>query len=157
MNNLLFPHPVEMTESAAYEFKVQLESGCYRVIQCAGHHTFEDLHLAIQEAFSFDNDHLYSFFMDGKRWSRRRIDCPYCEEPPYSNEISIGQAGLYENQSILYLFDFGDEWEFRVTITSILHADSPPEHPVTVKVKGKAPEQYPGWEGDFDDGDFDVD
>jgi len=151
LNSLLFPRSVEISDNTVYEFKIQLERTCYRVIQCAGCHTFEDLHLAIQGAFAFCDDHLYSFFMDGKRWSRRGIHSPYAEEPPYSNEVMIGQAGLREKQSILYLFDYGDEWMFSVTVTSIFDADSPLENPVIVKAKGKAPDQYPDWEGDFDD------
>jgi hypothetical protein len=103
LNRLLFSHDVEISDNTVYEFKVQLERICYRVIRCAGRHTFEDLHLAIQEAFAFCDDHLYSFFMDGKRWSRRGIHSPYAEEQPYSNEVMICQAGLREKQSILYL------------------------------------------------------
>jgi len=34
------------------------------------------LHLAIQEAFEFDDDHLYSFFMDNKKWSHDRYEYP---------------------------------------------------------------------------------
>ena len=155
LNGLLFPNSVEISNNTVYEFKVQLERTCYRDIQCAGCHTFEDLHLAIQEAFAFCDDHLYSFFMDGKRWSRRGIHSPYAEEPPYSNEVMIGQAGLREKQTILYLFDYGDEWMFSVTVTSIFDADSPLARPAIVSAKGKAPEQYPDWEGDFDDDDVD--
>lgn len=151
LNSVLFPHPVTISHNMVYEFKVQLERTCYRVIQCAGRHTFEDLHLSIQDAFQFNNDHLYSFFMDGKRWSRRQITSPYSEEPPYSNEVMICEAGLREKQTILYLFDYGDEWEFSVTVTAVFAADSPLEHPIMVKTKGKSPEQYPDWEGDFDD------
>ena len=32
--------------------------------------TLHSLHLAIQDAFEFDNDHLYSFFMSGKAWDQ---------------------------------------------------------------------------------------
>lgn len=142
LNSLLFSCPGEISNSTVYEFKVRLGRACCRVIQCTGLHTFEDLHLAIQNAFAFDNDHLYCFFMDGKKWSRRRIDSPYSETPPYSNDVLIGQAGLRENQTFLYLFDFGDEWLFHVTVTSIFDASSPLSHPALVKAKGTAPKQY---------------
>ena len=153
LNGLLFPRPVEMSKDTVYEFKVQLDRTCYRVIRCMGSHTFEDLHLAIQNAFDFDNDHLYSFFMDGKIWSRHRIESPYSEEPPYADEILIGQAGLREKQTIAYLFDYGDEWIFSVTLTAVINDASPSEHPVIVKTIGKSPEQYPDW----DDDDWDDD
>jgi len=155
LNGLLFSNSAEISDNTVYEFKVQLERTCYRVIQCAGRHTFEDLHLAIQGAFTFWDDHLYSFFMDGKRWSKRGIHSPYADELPCSNEVMISQAGLREKQSILYLFDYGDEWEFKVTVTSIFDADFPLASPVVVEAKGEAPEQYPGCEGELDDDDDD--
>jgi hypothetical protein len=151
LNSLLFPPPPKISKKAVYEFKVQLGRGCYRVIACAGKHTFEKLHLAIQKAFAFDNDHLYSFFLDGRSWSRHAVNHPYSEEPPYADEVLIGQVGLRERQSILYLFDFGDSWEFQVTVTSIYDADSPLKRPVILKAVGEAPEQYPDWDEEYED------
>jgi hypothetical protein len=40
----------------------------WRKLELPSDFTLEDLHLAIQDAFAFDNDHLYSFFMSGKAW-----------------------------------------------------------------------------------------
>jgi hypothetical protein len=150
LNNLLFPPPPKISNKSVYEFKVQLDRSCYRVIACAGKHTFEELHLAIQEAFDFDNDHLYSFFMDGKPWSRAAINHPYCEEPPFADEVLIGQVGLREKQTILYLFDYGDSWEFQVMLTAIHEADVPLKHPVILKTVGESPEQYPDWDDEYD-------
>ncbi len=42
----------------------------WRKIELVEDHTLEDLHWAIQEAFHFGGDHLYSFFMSGKAWDR---------------------------------------------------------------------------------------
>ena len=42
----------------------------WRKIEVAEGQTLDDLHWAIQEAFDFDGDHLYSFFMSGKAWDR---------------------------------------------------------------------------------------
>jgi hypothetical protein len=153
LNSLLFPPLEKISDTSVYEFKVQLGRGCYRVIACAGRHTFEELHLAIQEAFEFDNDHLYSFFMDGKRWSRNEINHPYSDEPPFADEVLIAQAGLRQQQTILYLFDYGDSWEFKVTLTSIHEADVPLKRPAILKTVGEAPEQYPDWDEEYEDDD----
>ena len=40
----------------------------WRKIEIAADQTLEDLHYAIQSAFGWDADHLYSFFMSGKAW-----------------------------------------------------------------------------------------
>lgn len=40
----------------------------WRKIEIAGNQTLEDLHYAIQDAFEWDADHMYSFFMSGRAW-----------------------------------------------------------------------------------------
>ena len=56
------------TAKKSYVFRVS-QGKTWRKIQISKESTLEDLHLAIQDVFEFDNDHLYSFFMDNKRWS----------------------------------------------------------------------------------------
>ncbi|MCL2321210.1 MAG: plasmid pRiA4b ORF-3 family protein [Oscillospiraceae bacterium] len=155
INRMLFPQKGPDSSSMVYEFKVQLDRSCYRVIQCRGDHTFEDLHLAIQKAFDFDNDHLYAFFMDGKRWSHNSISSPDSDKAPFADEVCIVESRLRVNQSIMYLFDFGDEWPFKVTLLKIFKSDSVILHPQIVKSVGESPEQYPGiaeeWYDDDDE------
>jgi len=153
VNKLLFPQPAVVTDTLIYEFRVNLGRDCYRVIQCGSDHSFEDLHLAIQGAFDFDNDHLYAFSLDGKRRSSRRINSPYCDEPPFADEVPIGAAGLREQQKILYIFDFGDNWMFNITLLAVYKSDIALVRPNIAKSVGKAPEQYPsdddeGWDED---------
>ena len=38
---------------------------------------------------------------------------------PYVNDKKIADLHLYEEQKLLYLFDFGDEWEFIVDVVKI--------------------------------------
>jgi hypothetical protein len=157
---LLFPRTEASAYRMIYEFQVSLDSDCYRVIECGGDDTFDDLHLAIQNAFLFDNDHLYAFFMDGKRWSRRSIHSPYSEEPPFADEVCIGEARMRPKQKILYLFDFGDQWVFEVKLLSIREGEPDFNRPFVTKSVGEAPEQYPSedyWDDDWDDEDWDED
>jgi len=146
INQLLFDDPESTPADAAYKFRVSLSRNCYREILCGACDTFEDLHLSIQQAFEFDNDHLYAFFLDGKRWSRHMINAPLCDEPPFACDVLIGEAGLRVKQNILYLFDFGDEWKFNVTLLSIDDGEEVPESPIITKSVGKPPEQYPSYD-----------
>jgi len=153
VSQVVFPK-YEANDKTVFEFRVQFESGCYRVISCHGKHTFEDLHLAIQKAYNFDNDHLYSFFMDGKKWSKHSVNSPYSDELPSADGVYIGEARLRRNQEILYLFDYGDEWCFQVTLTAIRENDSDnivQLHPQIIKSVGKSPEQYPNYDDDWDE------
>ena len=136
-----------------YTFKVILEKSVWRKIKLSHNHTLEDLHHCIQEAFDFDNDHLYSFYMDGKRYSDDVYNSSFGDIPPYAYEAVIGKLGLYRGKKILYLFDFGDSWEFLVQLVAIDENEKEIKKPLITEVKGKAPSQYGNDEEyeDFDD------
>jgi hypothetical protein len=53
-----------------YTFHVSLPGTgrTWRKIELRADQTLEDLHFAIQGAYEWDADHLYSFFMSGKAW-----------------------------------------------------------------------------------------
>jgi hypothetical protein len=46
------------------------------------------------------------------------------------------------NQQFLYLFDFGDEWHFDVTLVKIQTDEPLLPSPKILERKGKSPEQY---------------
>jgi hypothetical protein len=62
----------------------------WRKIEMRGDQTLEQLHLAIQDAFEFDNDHLYSFFMSGKAWDKKTEYSLPEGETPYG-EFFVGE------------------------------------------------------------------
>jgi hypothetical protein len=138
------------TSNCVFRFKVQLSSRCYRIVQCAGRHTFEDLHDVIQQAFDFDNDHLYAFYPGGKSSRSRRshhgIYAPFCNEANSADEIRLCDLQLFPNQRLTYLFDFGDQWEFTVTVLDVDQQAPIPLRPVVVESVGDAPEQYPNYD-----------
>jgi len=125
-----------------YIFKAALAGNLWRRIETSANHTLLDLHNSIQKAYKFDDDHLYSFFMDGKPWSREKFTCPYEAEGPHVDEVRIGELGLFVGQGILYLFDYGDEWCFRVELEEILTERPKSGKPKIIGTKGKAPKQY---------------
>jgi len=53
-----------------YTFHVSLPGSgrVWRKIEMRADQTLENLHFAIQNAYGWDADHLYSFFMSGKAW-----------------------------------------------------------------------------------------
>lgn len=104
------------------------------------------MHLAIQEAFDFDDDHLYAFYIGGNRRTGKPIYCAEVEEEgKTADEIKIADLELFKGQKILYLFDFGDEW-FDIKLLKIDKESPLPLNPVIVGSEGKPPEQYPVWE-----------
>lgn len=126
-----------------YTFKVSLDRNTWVEIKMSSHHLLNDLHDYIQDAFDFDNDHMYSFFMDGRAWSHNKFTCPMDYESPYADKVKIGEIGLYKKQRILYLFDFGDEWRFDVEVFDIEGSNIKLLRPQIIERKGEPPEQYP--------------
>jgi hypothetical protein len=131
-----------------FSFKISLSPHCYRIIDMHSGATLEELHRAIQEIFDFDNDHLYAFYLNGRISNRAgniysdpRGDIDYDEYP--ADILTLGELGLYIGQSILYLFDFGDNWEFTVQFTAFSASDNKPTAQYELKESvGEAPEQY---------------
>ena len=117
-----------------------------RTIAMPAQMTLDDLHGMIQKAFSFDNDHLYGFFMNVKNpYNGEQYYDPRIEEGEADGfaaaEISLASLNLYEGQQFLYVFDFGDQWTFRITLVRHLPDERTTKARVIEKV-GKAPKQY---------------
>ena len=102
-----------------YIFKMGLTSKASKRIEIGARKTLLDLHEAIQDALSLDDEHLFSFFMDGRLWSNNRFNSPDDIEGPYANDVRIGDLELFIGQSILYLYDFGEMFELRVILEEI--------------------------------------
>lgn len=131
-----------------YVFKVSFNRSVWRRIKLSSAHTLQHLHKAIQNAFDFDEDHLYAFFMDGKPWSQNAYWDKLDGQKPSADRAVIGKLGLAKGQRFLYLFDFGDEWRFNVKLEEIQDSKTPPKKATVIEKKGEAPEQYPDWEED---------
>lgn len=125
-----------------YVFKVSLTKNLWRTIEISADHTLLDLHHSIRKAYGFDDDHLYSFFMDGKLWSNECFTSPLDEDGICVDEVRIGELELFVGQNILYLYDYGDMWRFRVKLEEIITEGVKPRKPQVIEKMGKSPEQY---------------
>ena len=139
--------PVPLDNPAGvYTFKVKFKwaKTIYRVIEVRSKQTLDDLHWAIQQAIHWDNDHLYSFFMNGVTHDDRyRFSCPYEEDtPPWTHEAVIGELGLVKGHKFVYYFDYGDSHEFEIDVMDIRPTAGRAKYPRLIESHGQAPEQY---------------
>ncbi len=115
----------------------------WRDIAIAADQTLEELHLAIQDAYRWDDDHLYSFYLSGRAWDRStEIGSPWSDAPRSASETTIGSLGLKPGKKFLYLFDYGDQHEFDVEVREVQAAGRAGTYPRVVDKKGRAPKQY---------------
>lgn len=170
------PHRT-IPEPPIYTFRVRILDGIYappnareiwREIEVAANQTLEDLGTAIPDAFGFDDPHLWAFFLSGKAWD---------EETEYALDGSeflgdkpthvAGEARLRDvpfpgktgKKEFLFLFDFGDQWEFGIKLMGTSNAVAPrASYPRVAASQGEAPPQYPllSEDGDYVDPLSDV-
>lgn len=137
----------------AYVFKVRHSwvRDFHCVIAVLSEQTLADLHSAIQEAFEWDNDHLYAFYMHGEAHDRRyMLAGPYLEEvPAYVDDLFVGELGLVLKHKFTYFFDFGDSHEFDVEVVDIQPVAQPGPYPQLIERQGTPPAQY-YWEDEDD-------
>jgi hypothetical protein len=189
-----------------YTFHVSLPGTgrVWRKIEMRADQTLEELHFAIQRAYEWGGDHLYSFFMSGKAWDEsteyrlpegvspwgepmydeeddrpkptpeereqalralfgetdmtleqmeaemdkfwEEIVAEECQGPGNVQTTTLKELDLQLGQEFMYLFDYGDEWRFKVRMHAIDPEAPDGEYPCVVEAVGAAPEQYPDWE-----------
>lgn len=136
--------------------------GVSRKVAVRSDQSLIDLHQVLQDAFGWDDDHLYSFWLKGEFWgvdggeythpfhADADVLGPFATSPaPKSAAAKLGRLRLKRGQAIAYLFDFGDEWRVRLTLSEIT-ADSGEPYPRVLESRGDAPPQYPDFDEDED-------
>jgi hypothetical protein len=143
-NNLVLP--AWAFRKGVHIFKVSLGRGLWRRIAIPGALLLEDLAETIIGAFEFTYDHLYRFSYRNRFGIETHAYHPYMDDGPRASEVRVGDVPLQEGQSMTYLYDFGDQWMFEVTLERVGPPDRAMKEPAILDVRGEAPEQYPSWD-----------
>jgi len=135
------PRVVGKKVQGNYIFEIKLGK-VWRKVKIAASAALADLHQAIQAAFDFDDDHLYSFFMSNKPWDGPGYG--RIEEGRGFNAVEkkLSELGLEVGQEFLYIFDYGTEWRFKIKTESYLD-EVELEQAEIIGSKGENPVQYP--------------
>ncbi|MBI1905205.1 MAG: SEC-C domain-containing protein [Rhodocyclales bacterium] len=99
--------------------------------------TFAELHVILQTAMGWENDHLYEFIVGDHHIGPTSEDSPAWGEPVLpDHEVEIGQV-LGRRKSFRYLYDFGDSWRHRITVEERLPS-TPTERPAILRAGARA-------------------
>ena len=143
-NNLAAPERIIL--DGTYIFRVSIGKS-KRWIAVSGSMLFEDLCQTILDSFEFDFDHLYQFQFKNRYGLRQNINHPYMEdEPPWTDETRIGEAMIQSASQMTFLYDFGDNWRFDVSLERIDPVDKNLSEPKVIKSVGQPPSQYMRWD-----------
>ncbi|KAF5436323.1 pRiA4b ORF-3-like protein [Candidatus Methanophagaceae archaeon] len=110
-----------------YQFKITLKGikpPIWRWIQVPETYTFWELHLAIQNAMSWTVCHLHEFELVNPETGLKQFIGTQNEDfgdevLPESNK-KIADYFSMENQSAVYTYDFGDNWEHKIQLEKIV-------------------------------------
>lgn len=111
--------------------------------------TLTELHDAIQMAVGFENDHSFSFFLSRTDRSRTR-EYFHDDDESIDTKTVKNMFPLPEKQSLYYLFDWGDEWVFKISKTRKSPQQALPgvTYPRVESELGTKPVQYPSDDDD---------
>lgn len=141
-----------MTETT-HIIRVALEddSSVYRDIELPSKAGLDRLAEAIVTAFDFDMDHAYGFYsgITPQTMLRKQPKYELFADMGYDGtnagsvrKTPISKAYPKTGATLLFLFDYGDEWVFRTRVLGIGERVPRRRYPRVVASQGEAPQQY---------------
>lgn len=137
----------------SYVFKVWLRGSAKvsRTVEVSALQDLDDLHRAIQDAFDWDDDHLYFFCLDTKpNCSEYMLTGPFLDGDESSvptSSFPLGELGLHTGDRFVYLFDMGDQHLFEIGVLDVRQRAGGGDLPRVLESVGEAPAQYPPCDG----------
>jgi hypothetical protein len=145
-----------MAEAGTQVFRVSLNPKLYRDIEIQNSKKLYDLASAIVAAFGFDFDHAFGFYslLKGNILQspiKYELFADMADMDIESDAGSVERTRTSEafpeiGHKMTFLFDYGDNWEFRVELIGKGAKERGVKYPQVRKKVGQAPEQYPAEE-----------
>lgn len=140
-----------MPNTTTHVFRVSLRARLYRDIEIDSGKPLHALAEAIISAFGFDFDHAFGFYskLTGSyHGSPERYelfaDLEHGDSDAGSVErTKVAQAFPTVGKKMLFLFDYGDDWRFKVELIALGQKVPRSRYPKLLASVGKAPPQYP--------------
>src|SRR3954463_14629058 len=144
-----------MADPSTRIFLAALRGRLYRDFELPSGASLEDLAAAIVHSFGFDFDHAFGFYSslgyryhDAEERYELFADLGEASEGVRSVRRARLSAAFPElGKTMLLLFDYGDEWRFKVELIGLGRKEKA-VYPRVLKRVGEAPAQYPGLEED---------
>ena len=140
-----------MPDNTTHILRVSLKAKVYRDIEIDSRKSLHDFAESIVIAFGFDFDHAFGFYS--------KVGADYFKSPvKYELFVDMGEDGSDARSvkrskvteafprigaKMLFLFDYGDDWMFKVELIGLGQKAPKTRYPRVVATVGKAPQQYP--------------
>ncbi len=154
------------TKSGLYIFNVWLygdehctqDKRIIRKIQIASTKTLYNFAKVITQAFDFEFDHCFGFYdtlkdrKNSKKMFELFVDIGEESRPQAKGvkKTKISQAFKDIGEKMIFLFDYGDGWQFNVELLEKRNAQKMDLKPKVLESVGEAPLQYPPYEDEIE-------
>jgi len=140
------------TDTFIFRAALQGRTSIYRDIELDPSKSLYVLAETIVSSFNFDFDHAFGFYTGltpakiHKTFPKYELFADMGDADPQVlgvRKTKISQAFFEVEQTMLFLFDYGDNWLFRVTLRAVGKKSAKTRYPRVVATDGEAPAQYP--------------
>ena len=140
--------PSAKAKPSIYELKTTLlgiEPPIWRRIQVPSTILLCCLHDAIQAVMGWTDSHLHQFEKDGKYWGVPDDDgFDGDTEVIDESRVPLSYVLLVEGDSMIYVYDFGDDWRHAVVLEKILPAEHGARTPMCLAGERRCPPEDVG-------------
>ena len=144
-----------------YELKVTLIQMAFndvvaevsRILEVSAKATLYDVHLEIQNAFNWDNDHMFSFYVGADTNDRENeysanplgvhVVPGFGKPTKSASDTEVRDINLQKGMEFSYLFDYGSEIWHKIVVVSVKASSTEnPQLTNLISETGEAPDQY---------------
>jgi hypothetical protein len=138
----------------AYQLYIELEESnptVWRRVAVPETYTLNKLHLVLQAAFGWENNHLFEFRPSAGKGAVYGVIDPRDPDPEVKDarRVKLKQVLQGEGEELLYVYDFGDNWRHRIMLEKIAADET--KRPYCIDGAGACPPEdvggIPGYEG----------
>ena len=152
-NDRAYTFKITLGKNSPFVQMQNIKEEVWRTIEMLGSQNLYEFAESIVDSFNFDFDHSFGFFDNLESWAKAKVkyelfaDVPDTRlENPNSKSVEktkIQQVFTSVGDKMLFLFDYGDNWEFIVELKNIEEPSIKKSYPGVIEMAGRAPEQYP--------------
>jgi len=130
-----------------YQLKITLigiEPPIWRVIQVPSAIKLCCLHSALQVVMGWKDSHLHQFEKDGKKWGIVQLYDDQNLDVIDEDGVKIGDLMKSEGESMIYVYDFGDNWRHKVVLEQIIPVTDALKTPICLDGARRCPPEDVG-------------
>jgi hypothetical protein len=139
--------PTKKAPPTIYQLKItllEIEPPIWRRIQVPGTIHLCCLHDALQAAIGWTDSHLHQFERDNRCWGVPEYDEFDEHDLIDESETPLSTLLNAEGDSMVYLYDFGDDWRHHIVLEKIIQVNEPMKTPICLAGERRCPPEDVG-------------